>query len=234
MTETELRNRVVREASTWLGVKEGSSRHKALIDLYNKIDPLPAGYKMTVNDPWCAAFVSAVGASCGLRETLLPECSCSRMIRLYQAAGRWVEDDAYVPAPGDVIFYGWTDSGTGDYTGAPDHVGIVQDCSDGMISVLEGNFKDAVGVRRIAVNARYIRGYALPDYAKAAGGSTPWPDVPAEAWYLSDVKWAARHGLVTGYPDGTFRPEEPMTRAEVCAVLRRLTEAKTAGIDLTV
>lgn len=41
------------------------------------------------------------------------------MVRLYQELGRWVEDDAYVPSPGDVIFYDWQDSGVGDNAGQP-------------------------------------------------------------------------------------------------------------------
>ena len=97
------------------------------------------------------------------------------MIRLYQDIGRWVEDDAYVPSPGDVVFYDWQDSGVGDNVGQPDHVGIVVGCTDGMMTIIEGNCDNAVKLRQIAVNARYIRGFVCPDYASKADGAEPQP-----------------------------------------------------------
>ena len=97
------------------------------------------------------------------------------MIRLYQEIGRWVEDDAYAPSPGDVIFYDWQDSGIGDNVGQPDHVGIVVACTDGMMTIIEGNCDNAVKLRHIAVNARYIRGYGCPDYASKADSAEPQP-----------------------------------------------------------
>lgn len=47
-------------------------------------------------------------------------------------------------------------------------------------------------------------------------------DVPAEAWYARAVEVAAALGLIAGYPDGTFRPEEPVTRAQLAAIASRL------------
>lgn len=47
------------------------------------------------------------------------------LIDLYKKLNCWEENDAYVPSAGDVIMYDWQDSGAGDNTGAPDHVGIV-------------------------------------------------------------------------------------------------------------
>ena len=43
------------------------------------------------------------------------------MVKLFRKLGEWVENDAYIPAPGDVIFYDWQDSGSGDNTGYSDH-----------------------------------------------------------------------------------------------------------------
>lgn len=231
MTESELRARVAREAAGWLGVKEGSARHREIVALYNGIEPLPVGYRLKETDPWCAAWISAVAAVLRLLSVLFPECSCQRMVARYREAGRWEEADDYVPQIGDVLFYGWRDSGAGDYEGPPDHVGLVQYVEDGEITVLEGNLGDAVGVRRIRVNARFIRGYGLPDYARAAAELTaeekkaaaPWPDVPEGAWYADAAGRMARAGLLTGYPDGTYKPQQAVTRAELAAVLDRLT-----------
>ena len=224
MKESELRARVVKEAAGWLGVKEGTVRHRALVDFYNRIEPLPAGYKLQENDAWCAAFVSVVGAAIHLSDIIFPECSCLRMVQEYIKAGCWEESDAYRPRTGDVIFYGWTDAGTGDFQGPPDHVGIVQSVDDDMISVIEGNYQNEVKVRRIAVNARFIRGYGLPDYASKAGPDklTGFPDVPAGAWYEEYVLQAAQKGILTGYPDGTFKPLQAVSRAEMAAVIAKL------------
>lgn len=173
MNELELRKKVVTTAQAWLGCKESDGSHRKIIDLYNGQKPLPVGYKVKYTDAWCATYVSAVGVKMGLTDIILPECSCVRMIALYQKAGRWMEDDAYTPAPGDVIFYDWQDTGVGDNKGAADHVGLVCAVSAGKITVIEGNKSDAVGYRSININGRYIRGYGLPDYASKATEATP-------------------------------------------------------------
>ena len=168
MRESELRQRVCDTARAWLGKRESDDSHREILAVYNRISPLPRGYKMGDLDPWCAAFVSAVGEKCGLGTVLLPECGCEAMIALYRARGRWREDDGFVPQPGDLIFYDWQDAGTGDCTGGADHVGLVLWVAEGVMEIIEGNLSDAVGLRRLPVNARYIRGFALPDYASAA------------------------------------------------------------------
>lgn len=175
MTETELRQKVVDTASAWLGTREYSSKHQEMLDIYNAQRPLPRGTRMLSSWPWCAAFVSTVSLQCGLRDIMPTECGCPSMIRLYQEIGRWIEDDAYVPSPADVIFYDWQDSGVGDNVGQSDHVGIVVACTDGMMTIIEGNCDNAVKLRQIAVNARYIRGYGVPDYASKADGAEPQP-----------------------------------------------------------
>ena len=70
-------------------------------------------------------------------------------ITLFKKLGAWVENDAYVPKPGDYIFYDWQDGvnyATTDDTGAADHVGIVTEVNGSTITVIEGNMSDAVGV----------------------------------------------------------------------------------------
>ena len=175
MTETELRQKVVDTASSWLGTREYSAKHQEMLDIYNAQRPLPRGTRMLSSWPWCAAFVSTVSLQCDLRDIMPTECGCPPMIRLYQALERWIEDDAHVPSPGDVVFYDWQDSGVGDNIGQPDHVGIVVGCTDGMMTIIEGNCDNAVKLRQIAVNARFIRGYGCPDYASKADGAEPQP-----------------------------------------------------------
>ena len=43
-----------------------------------------------------------------------------------------------------------------------------------------------------------------------------------DAWYTEAVETAEIHAIVSGYPDGSFRPEKAITRAEVCAVINRM------------
>lgn len=173
MTEMQLRQSVVAQAKYWLGRKEADMSHRVIIDVYNSIVPLPRGYRMTYSDPWCAAFVSAVAQACGLTDIIYPECACDPMIALYKAAGRWCEDDAYRPNPGDVILYDWQDSGVGDNQGSSDHVGLVVGVDGNTITIIEGNCADAVCYQYRQVDGRYIRGYGLPDYASVADGEDP-------------------------------------------------------------
>lgn len=47
--------------------------------------------------------------------------------------------------------------------------------------------------------------------------------MPASHWCAGSIARVAQIGIMTGYPDGTFRPEQPITRAEIASVLHRLT-----------
>lgn len=176
MTEKEWRQKVVSTAEAWLGTREYSDKHYEMLDIYNSQRPLPRGTRMQATWPWCAMFVSAVSLQCGLREIMPTECGCPGMVRLYQELGRWVENDAYVPSPGDVIFYDWQDMGYGDNVGQPDHVGIVASCDGQTMTIIEGNCDNAVKTRALAVNDRFIRGYGVPDYASRADGADPQPE----------------------------------------------------------
>lgn len=169
MSEKELRRRLVAAAEAWLGRREADGGHREILAVYNAIRPLPAGYAMKDTDPWCAAFVSAAAAKCGLTAIVFPECSCPRMAALYKAAGRWEEIDFAVPRPGDLVFYDW------DGDRVPDHVGLVTAAEGDYITVLEGNKSDAVGRRRVHLDDRHILGYGQPDYLRYAEetGSKP-------------------------------------------------------------
>lgn len=168
MTEQDLRARVCSQAWAWKGKRETDNSYWPIIEIYNSIKPLPRGYKMQRGDAWCAATVSALAQILGLTAWIYPECSCPKMIELYKKAGRWMEDDSYLPKPGDVIFYDWQDNGAGDNTGTADHVGVVVELDGETITVIEGNCGHAVATRQLRRNGRYIRGYGLPDYAAAA------------------------------------------------------------------
>ena len=171
MTEMQLRQKYVNTAASYHGYNEKTGGHKQIIDIYNRNLPLPRGYKVKYTDEWCATFVSAMAIKAGLSDIIPLECGCGQMIQLFKAKNAWVESDAYIPMPGDIIFYDWQDSGSGENTGWPDHVGIVAKVSGSTIQVIEGNMTSAVGYRRIHVNAKYIRGYGVPKYGSKATGN---------------------------------------------------------------
>lgn len=208
MTEKELRQKVVSTAEDWLGTREHSDKHYEMLDIYNAQSPLPRGTRMLASWPWCAAFVSTVSLQCGLRDIMPTECGCPGMVRLYQELGRWVENDAYIPSPGDVIFYDWQDTGYGDNVGHPDHVGIVLDCDGKKMTIIEGNNANAVNKRVLAVNARFIRGFGIPNFASKADGAepepapepepTPEPEKPAEGTTVDPFITAKAREVING------------------------------------
>lgn len=166
MTENELRLCSALCAASWIGTKEGSVEHRRLLALYNGIRPLPRGYEVTLTDPWCAAFVSACALEAGM-EALYPlECSCSRIIRKARDMGIWVEDDSHIPQIADWVLYNWDAQPQGDDLGAPDHIGIVISVEEDSIALVEGNYDNAVKLRRIAVDERRIRGFVCPKFSE--------------------------------------------------------------------
>ncbi len=54
--------------------------------------------------------------------------------------------------------------------------------------------------------------------------ATPFSDVPADRWADQYVESLAADGVVTGYPDGTFKGDRPLTRYEMAAVVARTIE----------
>lgn len=219
MTETELRRKVVSTALSWIGTREYDAKHYEMLDIYNSQRPLPRGTRMQATCPWCAMFVSVVSLQCGLRGIMPTECGCPGMVRLYQELGRWVENDANTPSPGDVIFYDWQDSGVGDNVGQPDHVGIVTACDGQTMTIIEGNCDNAVKTRTLAVNARFIRGFGCPDYASKADGAeptpeptpaptpTPEPEKPAEATVDLFITKTAREVIAGKWGNGQARKD---------------------------
>lgn len=187
MTENELRAKVVAQARSWLGCKESNGSHKKIIDLYNSHKPLARGYPVKYTDAWCSTFASAVAIACGLTDIIPTECGCEKHIQLFKRFGSWEENDAYVPKPADYIFYDWDDNGVGECTGAADHIGIVETVNGNSMTIIEGNMSNAVGRRNLKVNARYIRGYGIPNYARKATSTGPvvLPSVPATAADIS-------------------------------------------------
>ena len=63
-------------------------------------------------------------------------------------------------------------------------------------------------------------------------GRAPFTDVAADSYCAEAVAWAERNAIVRGFGDGTFRPDRPITRQQLAAILLRYMEhrgADTAG-----
>ena len=55
----------------------------------------------------------------------------------------------------------------------------------------------------------------------AVTGGTVFPDVNGTAYYANATRWASANGIVSGYPNGNFGPDDPITRQQLAAILWR-------------
>ena len=53
------------------------------------------------------------------------------------------------------------------------------------------------------------------------GGAAGFADVPEDAWYAEALEWAVKKGVIAGFEDGTFRPDETLTRAQIVSMFFR-------------
>lgn len=72
----------------------------------------------------------------------------------------------------------------------------------------------------------------LRDDVRSANFTTynAYTDVSTDKWYNNPVSTMSRLGIIKGYPDGTFRPNDPITRAEFAAIAARFDEHKAAKL----
>ena len=98
-----------------------------------------------------------------------------------------------------------------NYIGYMQQFGIITGYSD-------GSFRPDAPVTRAEFAAIASR------FEKLTEGSKSFTDVPETYWAARYINFAATRGWVTGYSDGTFKPENTITRAEVAAVTCRLLE----------
>lgn len=143
----------------WIGTDK-----RKIIDLYNSHTPLSQGYSVRYSDAWCDTTVSAAFIAADAVDLIGgTECGVERHIQLFKKKGIWKEDGTIIPNPGDIICYNW-DNQAQPNDGYADHIGIVEKVEGQNITVIEGNFNDAVRRRTIPVGWGYIRGYAQPQY----------------------------------------------------------------------
>ena len=94
-----------------------------------------------------------------------------------------------------------------------------------MTGNLDGTFglTDSIQRRTVAMMLWRLAG------SPQVEGKSPFPDVTGGR-YLMPVLWAYQNGIITGYTDGTFRPEETISRQHFAVMLHRY--AKWTGVEL--
>lgn len=58
----------------------------------------------------------------------------------------------------------------------------------------------------------------------------PFIDVPPTHQYITAVNWAQENNIVSGYPDGTFRPDQVVIRAEFLKIILKTADADTFSV----
>ncbi|MDR3295568.1 MAG: S-layer homology domain-containing protein [Clostridiales Family XIII bacterium] len=80
-----------------------------------------------------------------------------------------------------------------------------------------GRFEPDANVSR----AMFVTVLWRTEGSPSAADAGAFTDVPAGAWYAEAVAWANARGIVRGYGEGRFAPDESISREQMCAILSR-------------
>ncbi len=94
----------------------------------------------------------------------------------------------------------------------------------------DNTFRPQATLTREQVVSMVVEG--LDVVPQGAVSSNPFSDVPANRWSAAKIKRAQELGIISGYGNGTFRPTQAVTRAELIAVMRRAAEYKNGTTTL--
>lgn len=104
----------------------------------------------------------------------------------------------------------------------------VDDClNNGLMNGVSGSSFDPDGGVTRAMLVTIL--YRMEGKPSTAGGSNPFADVPAGAWYTDAVVWAADQGIVNGVSATQFAPDASITREQIAAILFRYAKAAAPG-----
>ncbi len=87
----------------------------------------------------------------------------------------------------------------------------------------DGTFKPDDAITRAEFVAMCVRFYELTDDV-TTGSTNKFSDVASSHWAYSYINSAVAMDWIEGYSDGTFRPDNNITRAEVVTIVNRVTE----------
>lgn len=83
----------------------------------------------------------------------------------------------------------------------------------------DGTFRPDAPITRAELTKISAGFFSDPRVAATYDGR--FSDVHGAEWYISYLMTALEEGLIEGYPDGSFRPNRPITRAETCTIVNR-------------
>jgi uncharacterized repeat protein (TIGR02543 family) len=95
-----------------------------------------------------------------------------------------------------------------------DHFGYI-------IGYPDGTVQPQGKITRAEVATIFYRLLTDESRAKYMSKTNSYSDVPASKWFNNAISTLSNSGVLKGYPDGTFRPNAPITRAEFAAIATR-------------
>ncbi|MBQ8524079.1 MAG: S-layer homology domain-containing protein [Clostridia bacterium] len=99
---------------------------------------------------------------------------------------------------------------------------------DEVLFVYEKGLMNGITETRFEPNGNLTRAMFITILGRLAGAeeseSNKFPDVKKGKWYSGYVGWAVDSGIVTGYEDGTFKPNKALSREEMAACIYRYVE----------
>ena len=100
---------------------------------------------------------------------------------------------------------------------------------------LEGSFETTVDLKEgknlIQINARSGKELVAAEKIRILRLKI-FPDVGSDYWVAKPISLLAMQGIITGYPDGSFKPEGSITRAEICTLLMKTSaRGKTTEVE---
>lgn len=106
---------------------------------------------------------------------------------------------------------------------------------DVVLYAYENGLMTGVSATEFAPNQTTTRGMIVSMLARLEGVTSAedagFADVAANDWYATAVNWAASEGIVNGFEDDTFRPNAPITREQMAAILYNYADYK--GYDVS-
>lgn len=110
-----------------------------------------------------------------------------------------------------------------DIINHPDKKKIEEMAKMGYISGNNGKFNPDDGIIRAEFVSILVR---ILELESVADTNILFSDVKPTDWFANDVALAANNGIIAGYPDGTFKPNDPINRQEICWILSSIFEEK--------
>ncbi len=97
---------------------------------------------------------------------------------------------------------------------------------DDIVYVSSTGLMNGTGNNKFSPDATITRGMIVTILYRLAGQpsyaqGTKFSDVADNAWYASAAKWGSANGIVEGFPNGTFKPNDAITREQLAAIMYR-------------